>query len=198
MGEFQVTLNADALRDKLRDDPNFRLSLWVIGQDTSGDMARSSSELAGAQYISIRVIKQASVQVTQLKDIPLSNQNKVGNYYQSEMSFCVYVSQSPYEYAISIADMNTGGAGTLRLESSNGQNLSYEMAFANYLSGLNDGAYKNSASSMSYLGPFLGSMDLNCADGHSAAIGIRVPSLEADSKPDGVYKDTITVYVEPY
>ncbi|PJE80639.1 hypothetical protein CI610_00378 [invertebrate metagenome] len=186
-GEVAVTLNADALRAKLQEDPNFKLSFWVIGQDTSGDMADSS---IGAQTSPITVKTQASVKVSQLKDIALFDDRTTAT-----MGFCVYVSQSLYEYALT--GLRGKYAPAFQLKSSNGTAIHYEVAFANTLAELNAAPYREDSTYFDYIGPLNGSSDQNCAGGQTAAVGIKIPN---DQLPvnDGVYTDTLTVTVEPY
>ena len=190
-GTFDIKLDANKLRNKLNTDPNFRLDIWVIGQDMSGGRGQSTD----SQLSSIKIRKEVFIQVSQLQDIALTKQNVVGNYYEQTKTFCVYVSENPYRYGITLTDQNTGGLGLLKMKSSTGIELNYEVAVANDVSLLNAGAY---VSKMQGEIAFTGSSHLNCANGPSPAVSIRVLSTEADSKPDGIYRDTITVYVEPW
>ena len=187
IGEFTVTLDANALRAKLQQKPNFKLQFWVIGQDTSGDMAKSS---IGGQTQLITVKQVASVKISHLRDISLSNDST-----SAKMPFCVYVSQSPYEYAL------TGIKGkkdpAYQLESGDGRTIDYEVAFANTEAGLNSATYHSTSTPFDYIGPLNGSSDINCNGGHSAAIGINIPQANLPTQ-DGVYTDTLTVTVEVY
>lgn len=190
-GFYFISLNVQALIAALRSDPSFKLGFWVVAEN----MSSSNGDSAVGYHVSIDLELQKMIRVSQLQDIALTKQNVVGSYYQQTKTFCVYVSENPYRYWIELTDQNTGGLGPLKMKNSAGIELSYEVAVTNDVSQLNTGSYISQI--QSDIGPFTGSSDLNCANGPSPVISIRVLSTEADSKPDGMYRDTITVLVMP-
>ncbi|MDP0588780.1 MAG: hypothetical protein QS748_06120 [Candidatus Endonucleobacter bathymodioli] len=195
VAEFAIDIDADNLRSELRKDPKFIFSFYIVGQAL--DKSLNPVGVSEDKEVLPRVKIPPTIQISKLKDIVISDRNKVGRYYQSEMSFCVSLSNAPFEYTVKVTDSNTGGSGKFKLVSSSNAELRYDLAFENKIASIKSVSYRSRARYLNNNRNYLGSSAPDCGAGNTGAIGIRVLQDKADSVQDGIYTDTVTVTVEP-
>ncbi len=184
---YQVTLKKSGLEKLYSQGAN--LDFYIRGVDME------VTSYYDQHYVEIPLSKPPIVKIVGLDDVIIDTSSTTNGSYQHKESFCVYVSESPHTYRISVkAENNQRDSFYLAQNEVTGADnayLPYAVGFVSR-SGTSSPWINTSGE---YPATFTGGTDESCSS-ENMQVGIRVQTEDADQVPMGVYEDRMYITVK--
>ncbi len=185
---YSVTLKKAGLEKLFQNgaSPGF----YIRGADVEGEQSYDN------YYVKIPLEKPPMVTIVRLDDVVIDTSFPTGDYYYEKQSFCVYSSENPHTFRLSIkTENNQRDSFYLAPDKAAGADnayLPYSVAFVSRSPSRTHWV----DSQGEYPATFTGGKDKSCST-DNMQVRARVMTGSADKVPVSVYEDYMYVIVEP-